>query len=60
VSANFFFEKDNVELRGMVGDNGLMHIVYPFVNKGGGGVIPKPEEILDSLIMRLNRGEYEH
>jgi hypothetical protein len=60
VNANFFFKKDNVELRGLVGNTGLVHIAYPFVNKGGGGIIPKPEEILRTLVDRLNRGEYDH
>jgi len=62
VQANFFWEPNNVELRGLYGDvdgdvdgGGTIGIAYPFANYRGGGVFSsiKEERILDSLVKRL-------
>lgn len=53
IEANLFWEKDNVELRGMVGENDTVHIAYPFANHGGGVKPPDPEVIKKSLVKRL-------
>ena len=46
------------EVRGLIGNNGLLYIKYPLVVKKGDKV-PNPKLILDSIITKLNRGEYE-
>lgn len=58
VQANFFWEPDNVQLRGLYGDanaGGTIHIVYPMANYRGGGLLKdvKEEKILNSLVKRL-------
>ena len=55
VQTNFFWKPDNVELRGLYGESGTIHIVYPMANYRGGGVLSsvKEERILDSLVRRL-------
>ena len=55
VEANFFWEPDNVELRGLYGDSGTIHIAYPFGNYRGGGLLKdvKEEKVLNSVIRRL-------
>jgi len=53
ISANFFWIPDNVTLR-IIGESiECQEIAYPFVNHHGQGQMPKPEEILASLIHRL-------
>jgi len=58
VEANFFWEPNNVELRGLYGDadgGGTIGIAYPFGNYRGGGVLKdvKEEKVLNSLVKRL-------
>ena len=55
VQANFFWKPDNVELRGLYGELGTIHIRYPMANYRGGGVLKdvKEESILNSLVKRL-------
>jgi len=55
VQTNFFWEPDNVELRGLYGDSGTIHIAYPFGNYRGGGLLKdvKEEKVLNSVIRRL-------
>lgn len=58
VLANFFWEVGKEpELRGMVGDTGTIEFRFPMVVKGGDKVYD-PTEILNALIKRLNRGDY--
>ena len=55
VTANFFWIPDDVQLRGLYGEHGTIHIGYPFANYRGGGVLSdvKPERVLNSLVRRL-------
>jgi len=54
IEANFFFEKGNVETRGLIhGTDEIIHIVYPFANPEGHSELPDTERILDSIIRRL-------
>ncbi|MCK4349099.1 MAG: hypothetical protein KAW47_10830 [Thermoplasmatales archaeon] len=58
VEANFFWEPNNVELRGLYGyadGGGTIGIAYPFANYRSGGVLSdvRKERILGSLIKRL-------
>ena len=55
VQTNFFWQPDNVELRGLYGDSGTIHIVYPMANYRGDGLLKdvKEEKILNSLVKRL-------
>ena len=58
VQANFFWEPDNVQLRGLYGDadgGGTIGIAYPMANYRGGGLLKdvKEEKILNSLVKRL-------
>jgi len=59
IEANLFWRKGDVEVRGMVGEKGILHIGYPFANAHG-DKSPEPElqRILSSIIKRVNRGEY--
>lgn len=63
VEANFFYEPGSVETRGLICQGtrtGIFHIVYPLLcPKGNYREPPEAEVILDSIILRLGRGEYE-
>ena len=65
VEANLFWEPSNVEMRLIIWDNktgniiGQRGIAYPLVNYRGGGVLPKPDVFINSLIRVLARGDYE-
>ena len=59
VLANLFWEVGKEpELRGMVGDNGTIEFRFPMVVKGGDKVY-NPTEVLNALVKRLNRGDYD-
>lgn len=53
VQANFFWEPDNVEVRGIIFNGSIVNIAYPFANRHGCGTLPKPSAILTSIIRRL-------
>lgn len=57
ISANFFWLKNDVQLRGLVfnDDSKLIHIAYPFANKDGGESMPYDiqQTIVQSLVKRL-------
>ena len=57
IEANVFWEPRNVEMRGLVGETGTLHVAYPFA--GGRGKPPRPEVFLSSLVQKLNRGEFD-
>jgi len=64
VTANFFFEPGNVQVRGLISGKGdiigTIHIVYPLLNPvGDPRKLPDASEILNSIISKLKRGEYE-
>lgn len=59
VNANFFWEPNSVELRGVVGDTGILHVMFPMINKNGHGIIPSEIKILKVLIKKLNKGLYQ-
>ena len=60
VVANVFWRPNNVEMRGMVGEFGIIYAVYPLWNrKGVMDELPKADGFLDSLIRILERGEYD-
>lgn len=51
VEASFFWQPGDVELRGLYGDVGIIHIAYPVA--GGTGKPTTPDIIGKSLIKRL-------
>jgi hypothetical protein len=56
ISANFFWEKNNVHMR-LIGQKIECQIIaYPFVNHNGNGILTdiKKTDLLNSLINRLN------
>lgn len=57
IDANVFWIPGNVEIRGLVGEKGTVHMVYPFAS--GRGKPPRAEVFLSSLVQKLNRGEFE-
>ena len=64
IEANFFWLPSNVETRGLIWKKdlivGTFEMAYPFANYKGDGVLPKnPDNIIMSIINRLNRGEYK-
>lgn len=64
VTANFFFVPGSVETRGIVWEEedtaGVFQLKYPLLNpEGEYRDPPKAEAVLDSVILRLKRGEYE-
>ena len=57
-SMKYFWEVGvEPEVRGLIGESGILHIKYPLVVKAGDKV-PNPKEILNSIVTKLNRGEY--
>jgi len=62
IEANFFWEKNNVEVRGLIWNKDLIKatfgIAYPFANRNNYGFIPEPEKIINSIITHLDRKEY--
>lgn len=57
VRANLFWQPRDVQLRGLIGETGTIHIGFPFA--GGRGPPPTHYRFLLPLINRLNAGEYE-
>jgi hypothetical protein len=57
ISANFFWLKDDVQLRGIIfnDDTKLIHIGYPFANRSGADPQPRDikETVTASLVKRL-------
>ena len=57
ITANFFFIPKDVQTRGLIWKNGSIvkcfHIGYPFANYDGLSNLPKAEEILRTIINRL-------
>jgi len=58
IYANFFYGPQGIEVRGMVGSEGNLHIKYLYFGKYSDFEIPKSEAILSSIIQKLERGEY--
>jgi hypothetical protein len=58
IYANVFWEKGNVEIRGMYGETGTIHIGFPLANTGGEKT-PSADKFLDALILKVNRGEID-
>lgn len=65
IEANFFWKTDDVFVKGLIYDEktgDITHnfgVAYPFANVHGHGNLPKPKQILKSIILRLERGEYK-
>lgn len=55
VFANFFWTPGNAEVRGMVGEHGVLHMIFPLLTKGS---IPDSSKVLGAIVKKLNRGEY--
>jgi len=59
VFANFFWEPGSAEVRGMVGDEGVLHMAFPLLTRGADmSRPPSSEKVLKAIVQKLNRGEY--
>ena len=59
VLANFFWEPGNAEVRGMVGNEGLLHMTFPLLTRGADmSKPPSSSKVLKAIVQKLNRGEY--
>jgi len=59
IHANFLYVPGSCEVRGLVGKTGILHLVYPLLNKKGDfRPVPPANKILKSIITALKRGEY--
>ena len=57
VLANFFWTPGNAEVRGMVGEEGVLHMVFPLLTRGADKP-PSSSKVLKAIVQKLNRGEY--
>lgn len=63
ITANFFFIPKDVQTRGLIFKNReiveCFHIGYPFANYDGMSKLPKAEEILKTIINRLQIPDFK-